>query len=362
MMPSPSQSLALGYVIVLQGLWLSFAGSPIIDFVLSAFIAVPITAALWLVASTISPRISEAVLLPSHTIESYMTFKHPEKVTYRGKRKIPMATFCQMYFDGDVELNGDTLAILEKRHDWASFRLTVSSTTFSSSSSQRWLRISAFMKYLIELYTDDACVYPDYEELDVGLLRGFLGPRMMYTSGIVRDTNNEESQEELENNKLDIICEKIRLNPFDRVLSIGYGWQALANYARRIFPNVPFTGLTHSNEYINIQAIRGGYKKIICTHLAQHKGPGNFMALHTGPGECSDFLKHIHGLLSNDGIFFVEVAGADKSWQYEDLVWRLLMAKYVCPDAVPYASLGSLTNQLETAGFRVNSVDNIGRH
>ncbi|KXH37188.1 cyclopropane-fatty-acyl-phospholipid synthase [Colletotrichum salicis] len=290
-----------------------------------------------------------------------MTFKHPANVKYRGKRKIPMATFCQMYLDGDVELNGDTLAILEKRHDWASFRLT-----FGLIYHVLFKLIPKMVEDLsfhgMFLYTDDDCVHPDYEELDVGLLRGFLGPRMMYTSGIVRDTNNEESQKELENNKLDIICEKIHLNPYDKVLSIGYGWQALANYARRIFPNVPFTGLTHTNEYINIPAIRGGYKKIICTHLAQHKGPGNFMALHTGPGEYSDFLKHIHGLLSNDCIFFLEVAGADKSWQYEDLVWRLLMAKYVCPDAIPYASLGSLTNQLETAGFRVNGADNVGRH
>ncbi|KAK1536710.1 uncharacterized protein CCOS01_02030 [Colletotrichum costaricense] len=37
------------------------------------------------------------------------------------------------------------------------------------------------------------------------------------------------------------------------------------------------------------------------------------------------------------------------------------MAKYVYPDAVPYASLASLINQLETAGFRANSVKNIGR-
>ncbi|KXH35918.1 cyclopropane-fatty-acyl-phospholipid synthase [Colletotrichum simmondsii] len=325
-MPSLSQSLALGYVIVLQVLYLSFStgGGIIIDLVLSAFIAVPVTAGIWLIASAISET-----TLPGCPIEYYMTFKHPANVKYRGKRKISMATFCQMYLDGDVKMNGHTLAVLEKRHDWASFRLTFGLIYFVL-----FKLIPKFVENFC--FHDDGDIHPAHERLDLGVLRGFLGPRMMYTSGLVRDTN--------------------------KVLSIGYGWEAFANYARRIFPHVPFTSLNHTGEYTTIPPIRGGYKKIICTHLAEHKGPGNFMALHNGPGEYADIFKHIHGLLADDGIFFLEVAGANESWQYEDLVWRLLMAKYVCPDAVPYASLASLINQLETAGFRVNGVENVGRH
>ncbi|KAK1487534.1 hypothetical protein CCUS01_14962 [Colletotrichum cuscutae] len=327
-MPSLGQSLALGYVIVVQVLYLSFGtrGGIIIDLILAAFIAVPVTAGIRLIASAISPRTSKTVL-PGRSIECYMIFKHPANVKYRGKRRIPMATFCQMHLDGDVKMNGDTLTILEKRHDWASFRLTFGLIYF--------VLFKLIPKVVENLcFHNDGDIHPAHERLDLGLLRGFLGPRMMYTSGLVRDTNKQE------------------------VLSIGYGWDAFANYARRIFPHVPFTGLNHVAEYTNIAPVKGGYKKIVCTHLAEHKGPDNFMALHNGPGEYSDFFKHSHGLLADGGIFFLEVAGGNESWQYEDLVWRLLMARYVCPDAVPYASLASLINQLETAGFRANSVEN----
>ena len=31
-----------------------------------------------------------------------------------------------MYFDGDVDFNGDALEVLEYRHDWASFSFTLS--------------------------------------------------------------------------------------------------------------------------------------------------------------------------------------------------------------------------------------------
>lgn len=36
-----------------------------------------------------------------------------------------MKTFYEMYFDGDVDFNGDCLDIMEYRHDWATFNFTV---------------------------------------------------------------------------------------------------------------------------------------------------------------------------------------------------------------------------------------------
>jgi hypothetical protein len=41
-----------------------------------------------------------------------------------------METFHEMYFDGDVDFNGDCLEVLEYRHDWASFRFTISLIKF----------------------------------------------------------------------------------------------------------------------------------------------------------------------------------------------------------------------------------------
>lgn len=45
---------------------------------------------------------------------------------YRGRNKIPLETFQEMYFNGLVEFKGDALEVLEYRHDWASFRFTIS--------------------------------------------------------------------------------------------------------------------------------------------------------------------------------------------------------------------------------------------
>lgn len=75
--------------------------------------------------STFSPRRNEKARFPGRPIEHYLTFhKEEDKEKYYGKKTIPMETFHEMYFDGDVDFNGDCLEIMEQRHDWANFRFT----------------------------------------------------------------------------------------------------------------------------------------------------------------------------------------------------------------------------------------------
>jgi hypothetical protein len=49
--------------------------------------------------------------------------------------------------------------------------------------------------------------------------RRFLGPRMIYTSGVVLDINKTETLEELQDNKLAIVCNKLNLKPTDKYVS-----------------------------------------------------------------------------------------------------------------------------------------------
>jgi hypothetical protein len=91
------------------------------------FTSIPILLAFWTVTSSYSPRKNEKVKLPGRPVEHYLTFKNDaDKVKYSGRNKIPMETFHNMYFDGEVDFNGDCLEVIEYRHDWASFRFTAS--------------------------------------------------------------------------------------------------------------------------------------------------------------------------------------------------------------------------------------------
>jgi cyclopropane fatty-acyl-phospholipid synthase-like methyltransferase len=51
-----------------------------------------------------------------------------------------------------------------------------------------------------------------------------------------------------------------------------------------------------------------------------------------------------------------------RTWQYEDFIWGLFMAKYIFPGADASCPLGWVIDKLEVSGFEIQSVDTVGVH
>lgn len=86
----------------------------------------PILGAFWIITSEYAPRKNEKAKFPGKPIEHYLKFhKAEDREKYHGKTTILMETFYEMYFNSDVDFNGDALEILELRHDWVNFRFTL---------------------------------------------------------------------------------------------------------------------------------------------------------------------------------------------------------------------------------------------
>lgn len=209
----------------------------------------------------------------------------------------------------------------------------------------------------------------------------FLGPRMIYTSGIISDITKEESLEQLQDNKLAIVCEKIGLQPKEKLLDIGCGWGTLAKYAS-VHYDAHATGVTlgrnqtaWGNNGLRKAGIAETQSRILCMDYRDiplpesAHGPAGYdkitcleMAEHVGVRHFSTFLRQVRDMMTDDGVFFLQIAGLRKSWQYEDLIWGLFMNKYVFPGADASTPLGWFTDQLEGAGFEIKAVDTIGVH
>lgn len=199
---------------------------------------------------------------------------------------------------------------------------------------------------------------------------------MIYTSGIVSDITKEESLEQLQDNKLGVVCEKIGLKSGESMLDIGCGWGTLAKYASTNY-GARATGVTLGRnqtawgnnglrkagieeeqsrilcmDYRDIPVPQGGYNKITCLEMAEHVGVRHF----------STFLTQVYDMLDDDGVFFLQIAGLRKPWQYEDLIWGLFMNKYVFPGADASTPLGWFVDKLEGAGFEIKGIDTIGVH
>ncbi|CAJ0541703.1 hypothetical protein HG530_005296 [Fusarium avenaceum] len=332
-------------------------------------IDLPMLAAWWLVISSVSPRKNDKVRLPNRGVEFYLDFKkEADRVKYRGHNKIPMETFYEMYFDGDVDFKGDCLEAMEYRHDWASFRFTIGLIKF--------FLFGMIPEVIMHTRSQDEEQVRDHYDRGDDFYGWFLGPRMIYTSGIISDINREETLEELQDNKLTVVCEKIGLNKGDSMLDIGCGWGTLARFASEQY-GANVTGVTLGRnqtawgnssmrkagipeeqskilcmDYRDIPVPVGGYKKITSLEMSEHVGIRHF----------SSFLKQVHDMLDDDGVFFLQYAGLRKAWQYEDLTWGLFMNKYIFPGADASTPLGWVVDKLEGTGFEIKHIDTIGVH
>jgi sphingolipid C9-methyltransferase len=199
---------------------------------------------------------------------------------------------------------------------------------------------------------------------------------MIYTSGVISDIEKEETLEEIQDNKLAIVCEKLELKQGESLLDIGCGWGTLARFASVNF-GARATGITLGRnqtawgnkalrdvgiseeqskvlcmDYRDIPVPEGGYDKISCLEMAEHVGVRKFKS----------FLKQVYDMLDDDGVFFLQIAGLRKPWQYDDLVWGLFMNKYIFPGADASTPLGFFVDSLEAAGWEIKGIDTIGVH
>ncbi|KAF8573700.1 cyclopropane fatty acid synthase domain-containing protein [Ramaria rubella] len=330
---------------------------------------VPTAIGYWTLMSTYGSRKNDKVILPGKPLETYVEIKDAElRQHYGGDRKIPMQVFHDAFFDGKVEFKGDVLDIMELRHDWARFNFT---PELFKDVLTRFIPDVIFHSQA----QDEEQVRDHYDRGD-DFYEWFLGPRMVYTSGIVLDLTREETLEELQDNKLTVVCEKLGLNSSDRLLDIGCGWGTLAAFAAKNY-KCDVTGVTLARkqaafgnerikangcdtdkarvlccDYRDIPVAKGHYTKIVSLEMAEHVGVRRYGA----------FLRQIYDLLDDDGIFVLQVAGLRPAWQYEDLVWGLFMNKYIFPGADASCSLGWVITQLEAAGFEVKNIDVLGVH
>jgi cyclopropane fatty-acyl-phospholipid synthase-like methyltransferase len=96
----------------------------------------------------------------------------------------------------------------------------------------------------------------------------------------------------------------------------------------------------------------GGFDKITSLEMAEHVGIKRY----------HEFLTMVKSILKDDGVFYFQVAGLRREWQYEDLTWGLFMGEHVFPGADASCPLGWVSTHIEAAGFEIQRVSNLGNH
>jgi cyclopropane-fatty-acyl-phospholipid synthase len=165
------------------------------------------------------------------------------------------------------------------------------------------------------------------------LFINMLDKRLTYSCGYWRDAGTlDEAQE----NKLDLICRKLRLKPGMKVLDIGCGWGSLAKYAAEKY-KVEVVGITVSREQVELartichglpieiklmdyRDISEKFDRIVSVGMIEHVGYKNYRT----------FMKLVCQCLQEDGLFLLHTIGGNESRTSVD-PW---VNKYIFPNGM----------------------------
>jgi len=305
---------------------------------------------------------------PAANTESYLTFKsHALKVRW-GQRKIPMHILVEEFLAGNIDFKNDIYHTLSEDRDmfidwrpnWDLIRFLLEQLFPFTSSSFKSIAATAHE-------------IADHYDRGNDFFNAFLGPMMIYTSAFYQGL--DQTLEQAQINKLNMLCEKVHLKPGMKFLDIGCGWGTLVRHAAAKF-GAKATGVTLSAEgtaWCRERAAKEGLSPEECEILncdyREIPVARKFdaisaveMAEHVGIANFGLFLDNVRSMLEDDGIFYMQVAGLRKGSNWQDTQWGLFMSRYIFPGADASTPLYWYIKQLELAGFEVHSTENVGRH
>lgn len=283
---------------------------------------------------------------------------------YSGRR-IPMATLYEAYFDGDVDLPEDDRIydLLEERDRFVKYWLT--------PGHFKWAVTNFLPEVLIHSKNQDKRIVREHYDRGNDFFEWFLGERMVYTSGYFE--NEDQDLETAQDNKMNLVCQKLQLEPGDKLLDIGCGWGTLVAHAAKHY-GVDATGVTLAQEqtnYANRRIREWGVEdraRVLCRDYREipdekyDKIVSLEMVEHVGVKNLGNFYDDVYDLLKDDGTFVLQWAGLRRDWQPEDIIWGLFMNKYIFPGADASLPPGSMLKAQEKSNFELQSIENIGVH
>jgi cyclopropane-fatty-acyl-phospholipid synthase len=184
-------------------------------------------------------------------------------------------------------------------------------------------------------------------DLGNDLFQYMLDKRMNYSCAYWKDA---DSLDEAQENKLELICRKIYLEPGMHILDIGCGWGAFGKYASEKY-DVEVTGITVSKEQMALanelckglpvdirlmdyRQLNERYDRIVSVGMIEHVGYKNYRTFFEIANKC----------LKEDGLFLLHTIGTNTSENSLGL-WS---EKYIFPNGMlpSIAQLGKAIENL----------------
>jgi len=215
---------------------------------------------------------------------------------------------------------------------------------------------------------DRAAISYHYDQ-HVEFFRPWLGNSLAYSCAYFRSP--EDPLDLAQEQKLALICQKLRLLPGERFLDIGCGWGSLPLCAARHY-GANALGITLSREQyeearrrIDISRLGDRCDVALCDYRQLNRPPNTFdkiasvgMFEHVGLGNLREYFRAVRAWLKPGGVFLNHgIARAHDSPPRGDS----FIDRYVFPDG-QLVTLSQAMQAAEAEGLEIRDVENLREH
>ncbi len=191
-----------------------------------------------------------------------------------------------------------------------------------------------------------------------------LDKSMTYSSAYFKDNN--DTLEDAQNNKYELICKKLRLKDGDRLIDIGCGWGGMLIYAAKKF-DIKAVGCTlarHQYEYVKEKIKQEGLKDRVEVFLKDYRDlEGKFnkfvsigMFEHVGKNYSLTFFRKISRLLEDRSLGLLHTIARNRYYPTDP--WT---KKYIFPGGyIPV--LSNILRDMSYKKLYIINVDNLRPH
>jgi cyclopropane-fatty-acyl-phospholipid synthase len=289
------------------------------------------------------------------------------------------AQIAEAFLDGELELEGDAIALVEAAARWggprpdATLAVTAAAAWAARALRRRRAPLEARVRGPLHSVGRDRDAVRHHYDVSDEFYRLFLDGAMVYSCAYF--PRGGEPIDEAQRAKLDLICRKLDLSRGERFLDVGCGWGALVEHAGARY-GARTLGITVSANQLAAARrrvaplgaraeIRGADYRTLSSDAPFDKVASVGMMEHVGRARLDAYFASIHRLLRPGGLF-LNHAIADGSGGRPTISWASqrgggFIWRYVFPDG-ELIPIGEVVSAAERAGFEVRDLESLREH
>ena len=284
---------------------------------------------------------------------------------------------ARAYVAGDLDIEGSIWDLLDMRDRMPNVRLEPSVMLELVRELGGWREIRPIapppeevrLKGRRHSRARDAAAISHHYDVSNEFYEMVLGPSLTYSCAVFHDPS--DTLEQAQENKYELICRKLGLQPGMRLLDVGCGWGGMVLHAAQ-HHGVRAVGVTLSRQQAELAEKRvaeAGLSREIDIRVQDYRdvADGPFDAIssigmfeHVGEAKLGEYFSRLRALVTPGGRL-LNHGISRPAGERARLPQRSFVNRYVFPDGELH-EVGRVVSAIQAAGFEARHLENLREH